>query len=62
MAKRHEWVSIIVFTEPTIERARKIIPTTKAYSFFTLPDVYLFSDNQLAELVAFIGTLVLYDD
>lgn len=57
--RRHSYATIVVFTEPTLERVLSNIGKVKEYNFFNQKDVYLFADTQLAELISFIGTLVL---
>jgi hypothetical protein len=58
---RHDLATIIVFTEPTIERVRNKFSEIPEYEFFQRENVFLFSDTQLHELVAFVGSLVLQE-
>ena len=60
-AKRHDLCTFIVFTEPTLERVRRKIASTAEYAFFKKPDVMLFAESQMAEIVALVGMLVMRD-
>jgi hypothetical protein len=56
---RHKGYTLVVFSEPALERVMSKLDVIPEYSFFKQSGVHLFSDRQLSELVAFLGTLVL---
>lgn len=58
-SKRHDLATLVVFTEPTLERIRDKTLKTKAYAFFSRNDVFLFSESQLPEIVSLVITLVM---
>jgi hypothetical protein len=56
---RHGAYTFVVFAEPTLERVLNLIPTIPEYSFFAQPNVCLFSDTQISEMVSAIAAIVL---
>jgi hypothetical protein len=60
--ERHEFLTLIVFPEPVLERVISKIDAIQEYEFFKQEDVLLFSDAQISELVSFIGSIVLTKD
>jgi len=56
--RRHDLATLIIFTEPTLERVLKPKNNNKAvYQFFKKKDVFLFHDKQLEDVVSLIITL-----
>jgi hypothetical protein len=58
-SERHDLATLVVFTEPTLERIRNKVPETKAYAFLSRDGVFLFSVSQLPDIVSLVMTLVM---
>ncbi|NPA72218.1 MAG: hypothetical protein GXO35_05240 [Gammaproteobacteria bacterium] len=56
---RHDFLTIVVFPMPALERVRSRIPKVEAYQFFARDDVFLFSDSQISEILALIMIYIL---
>jgi hypothetical protein len=55
---RHKLYTLIVFPEPVLERVLGQLDSTPGYAFFKRNDVFLFSDTQISDLVAFVGAVI----
>lgn len=55
---RHDLATLIVFPEPTLERVLNARNNNRqAYQFFRQPDVFLFHDKQLEDVISVIVRL-----
>lgn len=54
---RHNDFTFVIFPEPALERVIKVKKTDPRYEFFDNEEVLLFSDKQITEMVALIGSL-----
>ena len=56
--RRHDLATLIIFTEPTLERVLEKKQSETAYDFFKNEDVFLFQDKQLNDIISLIIYLI----